>query len=202
MSQDALSKMWKWDSKSLKDFDLNELSALAYVLDCMPKGITVQINDEGVEYDHIEQYIEKRTEEFFATTRQDYENVVGKCFMDEDKCIIFKVVGLTDSTAEFLYEQYDKHSDGLWHHKDYNWLQHTGDSSYGKDYTKYILTPQTEMNVGAEEMYMLGTDGNFYVDVSCGGDYEIYRPASNALFERIRQEALENDGQYTTEDDE
>lgn len=202
MSQDALSKMWKWDTKSLKDFDLNELSALAYVLDCMPKGITVQINDEGVEYDHIEQYIEKRTEEFFATTRQDYENVVGKCFMHEDKNVIFKVVGLTDSTAEFLYEQYDKQSDGLWHHKDYIWLQHTANSSYGKDYSKHVLTPQTEMNVGAEEMYMLGTDGNFYVDVSCGGDYEIYRPASNALFERIRQEALENDGEYTAEDDE
>ena len=52
------------------------------------------------------------------------------------------------------------------------------------------------MNIGSESMFHLGKDSNLYVDITCGGDYDIYKPISSIRFELIKSEALENDGEY------
>ena len=56
------------------------------------------------------------------------------------------------------------------------------------------------MNINAENMFMLGKDGNFYVDTSCGGDYDIYKPFSKATFELIQEKEIKNDGEYKARD--
>ena len=101
----------------------------------------------------------------------------------------------------FLYEKYEKHNDETWHQQDYIWLQETAKSKKYPDteYLRWCLSNQTDMNINSEDMFMLGKDGNFYVDTSCGGDYEIYRPISEATFEIIKEEAIRLDGEYLVE---
>ena len=214
-----IKDIYEWDKKNLKEMSLNELSNLAFILDHMPDGIDITINIWGVwsgdeeedqTYYSLHDYIEERTKEFFNATREDYEAIVGKCFMNEKKDIAIKVVGLPDkdddsnSESNFLYEQYERWSDGTWHNKDYIWLQETAHEEHSellKDwaekYKKYCLTSQTEINLNAEGMYMLGKDGNLYSDYSCGGDYYVFKPIKSTTFEIIREEAIEQDGEYS-----
>ena len=200
-----IEKISDWNDKGLNGMTLNELSDLQYVLECLPDEVVVSIElDNGDTYDCIEDYIEKRTEEFFDTKKEDYEKIVGKCFINDTKDIVVKVVSVSDKDDyEFLYEEYEKYRDDNWHNKDYIWLQEHAKGRFpDEDYLKYCLTTQTEMNVACEEMYHLGRDGNLYVDISCGGDYMIFTPmTSNVTFEMIREEAIKNDGEYKPNSD-
>lgn len=214
-----IKDIYDWDKKSLKEMSLNELSNLRFILDHMPDGIDITINVWGDEtndeedqvFYSLEEYIEQRTAEFFGTTREDYERIIGTCFINEYKTVVLKVVGLPDKEDEgenesnFLFEQYEKWPDGTWHNKEYIWLQETAHEEHSeilKDwaekYKKYCLTPQTEINLNAEGMYMLGKDGNLYSDYTCGGDYYIFKPMKSTTFELIREEAIEQDGEYVS----
>lgn len=206
-----IKDIYSWGSKSLKDMSLNELSSLEFILDHMPDGIDITISVGETSFDNIRDYIEQRTNEFFNTTREDYERIVGTCFINEYKTKVLKVVGFPDadddsnSELNFLYEQYERWSDGTWHNKEYIWLQETAHEEHSellKDwaekYKKYCLTPQTEINLDAEGMYMLGKDGNLYSDYSCGGDYYVFKPMKLTTFELIREEAIEQDGEYVS----
>ena len=206
-----IKDIYSWGSKSLKDMSLNELSKLEFILDHMPDGIDITISVGETSFDNIRDYVEQRTNEFFNTTREDYERIVGTCFINEYKTKVLKVVGFPDadddsnSELNFLYEQYERWSDGTWHNKEYIWLQETAHEEHSellKDwaekYKKYCLTPQTEINLDAEGMYMLGKDGNLYSDYSCGGDYYVFKPMKLTTFELIREEAIEQDGEYVS----
>lgn len=200
---------------SLEDLDLNDLSTIEFILGRLPIEISTSINVNGNEYDYLSDYIQDRTDQFFETTREDYERIVGTCFINDDKSIVLKVLGLPDidekgeNESNFLFEQFEKWKDGSWHNKDYIWLQntvHTNSESkfakeYAEKYEKYCYTPQTEINLNAEGMYMLGKDGNLYSDYTCGGDYIIFRPMKTTTFELIREEAIDNDGEYRSEED-
>ena len=201
-----LESIYTWGRKTLKDMTLNELSQLRFILDCMPDGIEIFVNDydftgEGKDetYRGIEDYIEKRTKDMFSATHEDYENLVGKCFMKEDKCAVVKVVGLSKKDSEFLYEQFEKDNEGMWHLTEYNWLQDTVNDAgkwfddHRDEYLSYCLTPYTDLNINMEGMFWLGVDGNLYIDYSCGGDYYVYKPMKESMFEAIREEAIEND---------
>lgn len=206
-----IKDIYSWSRKSLDELSLNELSDLEFILEHMPDGINITLNVGETTFDNISDYIEQRTNEFFNTTREDYERIVGTCFINEYKTKVLKVVGLPDkdddsnSESNFLFEQYEKWSDGTWHNKDYIWLQETAHEEHSellKDwaekYKKYCLTPQTEINLNAEGMYMLGKDGNLYSDYSCGGDYYVFKPMKSTTFELIKEEAIEQDGEYVS----
>jgi hypothetical protein len=209
-----IKDIYSWSGKSLAELSLNDLSKLEFILDHMPDGIDITLNVGETTFDNISDYIEQRTNEFFNTTREDYERIVGTCFINEYKTKVLKVVGLPDvdddsnNESNFLFEQYEKWSDGTWHNKDYIWLQETAHEEHSellKDwaekYKKYCLTPQTEINLNAEGMYMLGKDGNLYSDYSCGGDYYVFKPMKLTTFELIREEAIEQDGEYSSGDE-
>lgn len=185
--------MTNWHNRKLDDLSPSELSQLKNLIQSLPKDLIVRVNNwEG----SVDDYVNKRSEEFFKTSDEDYKNLVGKCFINSDKTVALKVVGLSENHSyEFLYEQYELSDyDGTWHNKEYIWLQET--SVDDADYRKYCISSQVEMNIAAEEMYHLGKDGKLYVDISCGGDYEVYEPLSSINFELIREEAINNDGFY------
>lgn len=152
----------------------------------------------------------KLDEDFFDCNIDDYKAIVGKCFRHKD--IVLKVLGIRDDfdnkyykvdqlEKEFLYEQYEFYSN-KWHILDYIWLQ---DMVYDKnatkedkeEYLRFCFTPNTEMNIGREGMYLLGKDGLLYADYHCSGEYTQYEEIPNETFEQIRQEAIDNDGEYT-----
>ena len=187
-------KLFEWEGKHIDELPITELSTLQYIIEHLPSGITYTVkSDKG-----IEDYIEERTNTFFEVTEEDYKKLVGKCFINEDKNVAVKVVGISDQDIDnFLYEKYLKSNDETWHTQDYIWLQEAAKGKYAEEeYKKWCLTSQTEMNINAEEMFMLGKDGNLYVDYSCGGDYDVYKPFGKATFELIREEAIERDGEY------
>ena len=152
----------------------------------------------------------KLDDDFFDCNIDDYKAIVGKCFRHKD--IVLKVLGIRDDfdnkyykvdqlEKEFLYEQYEFYNN-KWHIPDYIWLQ---DMVYDKnatkedkeEYLRFCFTPNTEMNIGREEMYLLGKDGLLYADYHCSGEYTQYKEIPNETFEQIRQEAIDNDGEYT-----
>ena len=194
----------EWEDKTIDNLSITELSSLQYVLEHLPIGVGYTI--EG--FDYIEDYIEERTNSYFEATEEDYKKLIGTCFINEDKNIVVCVVGIRDDYDDqyyeadhhvdnFLYEKYEKHGNGTWHTQDYIWLQETAKGKFAKkEYEKWCLTSQTEMNINAEGMFMLGKDGNLYVDVSCGGDYDVYKPMSKGTFELIKEEAIKRDGEY------
>ena len=130
--------------------------------------------------------------DFLNTTEEDYKKIKGKCFIRElGGFIVVRVEDLVSPQySEFLYEQYDQYSDGSWNCKDYNWLQNT--AVYDPEYKKYCLTDQTDMNIGSEEMYCLGKDGNLYVTLECGDEWLRFIPIDSDKFEKIKEEALRN----------
>lgn len=130
--------------------------------------------------------------DFLNTIEEDYKKIVGKCFIREhDKSIVIRIKDLIpDAPGEFLYEQYDKYSDGSWNCKDYIWLQNT--AAYDPEYKKYCLTDQTEMNIGSEDMFHLGKDGYLYTTVECGEDWYRWISFDSDKFEKIKEEALKN----------
>lgn len=188
--------------KSIKDYSITELSDLQYAIENLPLEMKGTLNIDGKEVD-IEEYIENYTEEFFDVPDSMFEEIVGKTYVNKDNDLVFKVVGYNPNhPAEFYYEQYSKDRSG-WEPKDYIWLE-DGDNEWFKQYytepgaleafEKWEKDPNVDMNVAAEEMYMLGKDGNMYVDYSCGGDYEVYTPIDDngATFELIKNSIKKN----------
>jgi hypothetical protein len=212
MKNNLEDQLFEWEDKSIDNLPITELSSLQYVLEHLPAGISYTIKSSEGEFDYIDDYIEHRTDKFFEATEEDYKKLIGTCFINEDKSIVVKVVGIRDDYDDkyyeadhhvdnFLYEKYERYNDGTWHTQDYIWLQENAKGRFAEEeYLKWCLTSQTEMNINAEGMFMLGKDGNLYVDVSCGGDYEIFRPMSEATFELIREEAIRKDGEYKVDD--
>ena len=142
--------------------------------------------------EEVSKGIYKLPVDFLNTTEEDYKKIKGKCFIKENSNdIVIRVEDIIPSQpAEFLYEQYDQHCNGSWNCKDYNWLQ--GTAAYDPEYRKYCLTDQTDMNIGSEEMYCLGKDGNLYVTVECGDEWYRFIPFDSDKFEKIKEEALKN----------
>ena len=74
--------------RSIKDYSISELVELQDFLENLPDEVNVQVTINGEDI-NLEDYIETATEEFFNVTREDYEKIVGKCFIGSD--IIIKV---------------------------------------------------------------------------------------------------------------
>lgn len=142
--------------------------------------------------EEVSKGIYKLPVDFLNTTEEDYKKIKGKCFIRElGGFIVVRVEDIVSPQySEFLYEQYDQYSDGSWNCKDYNWLQNT--AAYDPEYKKHCLTDQTDMNVGSEEMYCLGKDGNLYVTLECGDEWLRFIPFDLDKFEKIKEEALRN----------
>lgn len=199
--------MKQFSNKKIDDVDITALSDLQYILEHLPNDVIYTI--KGDENLSIDDYFYKRQDQYFEATEEDYKKLIGECFINDNQTVAMKVVGIRDDydnpyykgdhhVDNFLYEKYEKYNDGTWHQQDYIWLQETAKSkNYPDDkYLQWCLTNQTDMNVNDEHMFMLGKDGNFYIDTSCGGDYEVYRPMSKITFDLIREEAIRNDGEY------
>lgn len=152
-------------------------------------------------------------DDFFDCDINDYKAIIGKCFRHDN--IALKVLGIRDDfdnkyyeagheDTEFLYEQYECYNDE-WHIQEYIWLQETVYSKYASDsdkreYLRFCITPNTEMNIAREGMYMLGKDRLLYVDDDCSGErYIRFEEIPNEMFEQIRTEAINNDGEYKPE---
>ena len=195
------SDLFRYGTK-LEEMPITLLSSIRYILENLPEGITYNINvtgKDGKTYEHIDEYVDDRIEEFFDIPDEMYEKTVGKCFMNSKKDIAVKVVGLTDDKYEFLFEKYEKygHDEKTWNVQDYNTLQERLTSEYTKEeekkkYQEYALTDQTDINLCGENMFHIGKDGNLYVDMTCGDDYDVYTPIKESTFELIKAEALEN----------
>ena len=201
--------MDQFSNKKIDEVDITALSDLQYILEHLPDDVTYTI--KGDENLCIEDYFYDRQKEYFNATEEDYKKIIGECFMNDSRTIAVKVVGIRDDydspyyesdhhVDNFLYEKYEKYNDGTWHQQDYIWLQETAYGKYPDEkYKRWCLTNQTDMNINSEHMFMLGKDGNLYVDTSCGGDYKAYIPISKSTFELIREEAIKNDGEYKVE---
>ena len=167
------------------------------------------------EFDDVEESDDtvRLEDDFFDCDINDYKAIIGKCFRHDN--IVLKVVGIRDDfdnkyyeaghyETEFLYEQYECYSNE-WHIQDYIWLQESVYGKYAsvsdkKEYLRFCITPNTEMNIGREGMYMLGKDGLLYVDEDCSGEcYTRYEEIPNEVFEKIRAEAIANDAEYKVE---
>lgn len=191
------NEKYDFHKRKVEELLPNELSILQGLLeDMLPEGVTYKItrSDTGQVYDYVDMFVEDMIEGYFDVSEDDIKKLVGTCFMNEDKTSVVEIVGMTDKKDEFLFEKYEKWGgDDSWHCQDYNWLQ---DSVYGKypdeALKKYCLTDQTDMNIASENMFMVGKDGNLYVDRTCGNDYIIYKPIKTTTFKLIKEEALEN----------
>ena len=191
------NEKYDFHKRKVEELLPNELSILQALLeDMLPEGVTYKITRSDTEqvYDYVDMFVEDMIEGYFDVSEDDIKKLVGTCFMNEDKTSVVEIVGMTDKKDEFLFEKYEKWgSDVSWHCQNYNWLQN---SVYGKypDETlkKYCLTDQTDMNIASENMFMVGKDGNLYVDMTCGNDYIIYKPIKTTTFKLIKEEALEN----------
>ena len=208
-----LNQLYEWQDKNLDDIPITELSNLQYILEHLPIGVGYTLKSKLGKFKYIDDYLYQREDKYFEATEEDYKSKIGECYINDDKTVVMKVVGIRDDydspyyeldhhVNNFLYEKYIKYNDGTWHQQNYIWLQEHAKGKHvyseSQDYLRWCLTSQTDMNINSENMFMLGKDGNFYVDVSCGGDYEIYRPMNNVTFELIKDEAIKNDGEYKT----
>lgn len=205
-----MEQIWEinWGEKRLDEIPITELSDLRFIINNLPTDVKVEIKNDKGETVHIDEYVDARIEEFFNVPDEDFEKLVGKCFMNKEKTVVVKVVGLRDDKdnpyyershyiEEFLFEKYEQYGDNKWHVPDYIWLQETARGRFAKEeYIRWCFTPQTDINCSSEEMFHLGRDGNLYVDTTCGDDFMVFKPMSEATFELIRREAIETDGEY------
>lgn len=168
------------------------------------------IDDDEIDDEETDDDTVRLDEDFFDCNIDDYKAIVGKCFRHGD--VVLKVLSIRDDfdnkyyetshyETNFLYEQYEFYNN-KWHIQDYIWLQETVSSKYAtKDdkekYLRFCFTPNTEMNIGREGMYLLGKDGLLYTDDDCSYEYYTqYKEIPNEMFEKIRTEAISNDGKY------
>lgn len=149
--------------------------------------------------------VDNETDDFFEVDISDYTKLVGKSFINNKLGVAVKVIGIPEGNEnhhwtpkEFQYEAfYQYRRDKTWHQNDYIWLQHCAYGSFAKEeYIQWCITPQTDINVASENAFLLGKDGCLYQTVNCGDDYYKFKPLKDSKFEKIRNEAIENDGEY------
>ena len=141
--------------------------------------------------DTIVQVDEDDENNFFVSlvSRKEYQDIEGKCFINNEIGVAVKVLLVTDlEPSEFIYEKFEEFSCGGWHVEDYNWLQEDSDL----EDEKYKITPYANMNIGSENMFLLGKNGKLYTTVDCGDEWYEYHEISNEEFEKIREEAISN----------
>ena len=172
------------EKESISDFGVLDTSDLLSLEELRERSVK--------QPEEVSKGIYKLPVDFLNTTEEDYKKIKGKCFIRElGGFIVVRVEDfISPQYPEFLYEQYDQYNDGSWNCKDYNWLQKT--AVYDPEYRKYCLTDQTDMNIGSEEMYCLGKDGNLYVTLECGDEWLRFIPFDSDKFEKIKEEALRN----------
>lgn len=148
--------------------------------------------------------VDIETDDFFEVDANDYTKLVGKSFINNKLGLAVKVIGIPEGNEnhhwtpiEFLYEAFYQYRDKTWHQNDYIWLQHQAYGKFAKEeYIQLCITPQTDINIASENAFLLGKDGCLYQTVSCGDDYYRFKPLKDSKFEKIRNEAIENDGEY------
>ena len=148
--------------------------------------------------------VDNETDDFFEVDINDYTKLVGKSFINSKLGVAVKVIGIPErnenhhwTPREFLYEAFYQYRDKTWHQNDYIWLQHQAYGKFAKEeYIQWCITPQTDINIASENAFSLGKDGCLYQTVSCGDDYYKFKPLKDSKFEKIRTEAIENDGEY------
>ena len=153
----------------------------------------VIVGEENVNYveDTIVHVDEDDFDDFFVGfhTRKEYQDIVGKCFINNRIGDAVKILLVTDlDPSEFIYERFNQTRYGVWITEDYIWLQERNDLKY----EKYKVTPYANINIGSEGMFHLGKNGKLYTSVSCGDEWYEYHEISNEEFERIRVEAIGN----------
>ena len=151
------------------------------------------VGEENVNYveNTIVQVDEDEEDDFFVGfhTRKEYQDIVGKCFINSRIGDAVKILLVTDlDPSEFIYERFNQTRSGMWIAEDYIWLQEKNDLKY----EKYKVTPYANINIGSEGMFLLGRNGKLYTSVSCGDEWYEYHEISNEEFEKIREEAINN----------
>ena len=134
----------------------------------------------------------------FTNEYEDYKKIIGTTFVNYDKTIAVRVVGLPlkpDNYKvyenEFLYEEFYGEDGEDWvYSSDYNWLIKSNEND--PFYKQFVLTDETRMNIASENMYQLGKDGNLYTTVECGDDYFVFTPVSDEEGNRIRELAIKD----------
>jgi hypothetical protein len=139
---------------------------------------------------------EDDVDDFFADDYEDYKKIMGKCFINERLRIAVKILEIPDDEYyqiepyEFIYERFDEWYDG-WTSEDYNWLQEQTQDKYNE----FKITPYANMNIASEGMFHLGKNGKLYTSVECGDDYYEFTEITVDEFEKIKNEAIENNDQ-------
>lgn len=184
---------------SIKDFSIAELSELRSIVDDLPDEFSYKINIDGKEYECLDELIEERENELFNTTPEDYKKIVGNVFINKEQDIILKVVGFNEFVyendpyyKEFFYIEYQKNNNNKWYPEfNYSVASRIRDYPKNSEYEFYKehysdLPEYTLINLRAEHMYMLGIDGNLYVDYSCDSNWECFEKMKNdKLFKYI-----------------
>lgn len=152
--------------------------------------------DTSTNNDTIVVVSEDDFDDFFADDYEDYKKIMGKCFINEEIGIAVKILVIPDDEYnpiepyEFIYERFEEQFDG-WASEDYNWLQ----NQTREKYEKLKITPYANMNIASEGMFHLGKNGKLYTSVECGDDYYEFTEITVDEFEKIRNEAIENNDQ-------
>lgn len=176
---------------SIKDFSNAELSELRSIIDDLPDEFSYKINIDGKEYEYLDELIEEREKELFNTIPEDYKKIVGNVYINKKKDIILKVVGFNEYTykndpyyTEFFYIEYWKDKNDNWHVQDDYLLKDRIercsfdiDIFYKEHYSD--LPPETSINLCREDSYILGIDGNLYVDYDCNSAWECFEKMKN-----------------------
>lgn len=189
-------------NKSFFELSVSELVKLKRIAESLPTDVNLGLPLSDAEEEDPVDVIREQIDRFFDTTEEDLKQMIGQCFMAKDGCTAVKIVGMRDDRDnkywdqhwdEFLFEKYEKDSEGDWVCQDYIWLQEQAkdDDEDAEKYKRWCFTDQTDMNIHSESMFMIGTDHHLYVDHTCASDYEEYVPMDNPeQFERIRSEAI------------
>lgn len=188
--------MKDYSGKFMTDLSFEEIQEVKDILSKLPMDVIVTIENEDEQYD-FKEFTYELEEEFFDVPDEDYNKIVGKCFMNQSKTQMLKVLSLSvglspnrakyDKAYEFIYEEFDRYNDNKFYPLDYIWLQETAEDD--DNYKPYCLSDTCELNIAKEGMYHLGKDGNLYVDVDCGGTYDKFTEISAEEFEQLSKEA-------------
>ena len=189
-------------SKSFFELNISELVELKRIAERLPNDVNLGLPLSDAEEEDPVDVIREQIDSFFDTTEEDLTQMIGQCFMSKNGKTAVKIVGMRDDRDskywdqqwdEFLFEKYEKDSEGDWVCQDYIWLQEQAkdDDEDAEKYKRWCFTDQTDMNIASESMFHIGNDHHLYVDHTCASDYEEYVPMDNPeQFERIRSEAI------------
>lgn len=175
-------------------FTSEEYKLMYELMDELEKQESLKYTDNSILY-----ISEDDTDDFFvdSTIRENYEKIIGKCFINKPIGCAVKIIGLPVKGVRnwdggydycnFIYERFDKYQFSGWEIEDYNWLQEQTEP----EYENCKLTPYANINIASENMFHVGKNGNLYTTVDCGDEWYEFTEISNEEFEKIRNEAIE-----------